>query len=484
MVPSCFSLLIERSKQIMDVEERSTLVSGHQLRSDADIDSRVIRKLDRHFLLLLVGVVFVSYLDRGNIGYVANDLCKELSLNHEEYGRGVSLFFFGYLVTQVVGNVMLKRLGAPLWISFIVFAWGCVAAAMGFLQNKMHFYVLRVLLGIAEGGTFPAIYYTITVFYPPLHATNAYSVIISSVAFSMPVSAPISAGLVGLGTCLGVEGWRLLFIVEGLLPIIHSIILFIFMPASPESASFLEADEKEWIAAEHCLQENASALSFWQEAKSVVACRTWRFCTVCVLMTSGIGSILMFWATLIIHDMLYPDEDDEESATCGTENGNAALAILLTAIPFLITGTVSLLPRYYTVQNRARFSSFVSCFGGVMLICWVSASHTVFIARFLFLTCALAALHLAAVYFIGLAMTSCKASIRSTAASLFVMTGTVGAAVFPLVFGKLMDVFGSGVAFILPTTAYFVAALLALCVKDPLIENQANRTITSNSSVG
>ena len=456
----------------MNVDGCSTLLPDRQPRSDASIASRVIRKLDRHFLLLLVGVVFVSYLDRGNIGYVANDLCKELNLNHEEYGRGVSLFFFGYLITQVVGNVMLTRFGAPVWISFIVFAWGCIAAAMGFLQNKMHFYVLRTLLGIAEGGTFPAIYYTIAVFYPPVHATNAYSVIISSVALSMPVSAPISAGLMVIGTCLGVEGWRLLFIVEGLIPIVYSVILFTFMPASPESATFLEADEKEWIAAKHC-QENASALSFWQEVKTAVACRTWRFCTVCVLMTSGIGSILMFWATLIIHDMLYPDEDDEDedSATCGTEKGNSALAVLLTAIPFLIAGIVSLLPRYYTVQNRPRFSAFVSCFGGVMLICWVVAAHTVFIARFLFLTCALAALHLAAVYFIGLAMTSCKASIRSTAASLFVMTGSVGAAVFPLLFGWLMDVFGSEVAFVLPTSAYFVAALLALCVKDPLIED-------------
>ena len=56
---------------------------------------------------------------------------------------------------QVPSNMILVRVGAPLWLSVIVISWGFVATLFAGLKTANEFYILRFLLGVAECGTFP-----------------------------------------------------------------------------------------------------------------------------------------------------------------------------------------------------------------------------------------------------------------------------------------------------------------------------------------
>ena len=438
-----------------------------------DVATSTIRKLDRRFLLLLAGVTFLSYVDRSNIGYAANDLCQELKLTHEDYGKGVSLFYAGYLLSQVSGNILLKRFGAPAWISFILFAWGNVAVALGFIQNTAQFYALRFVLGIAEGGTFPAMWYIIPMFYPPEHVANAYSVIIASVSLSMPLSSPLSAGLMSLGPYVNVKGWRLLFVVEGIMPMLYAALVYFCLPASPQTASFLETKEKEWVAQSQGGHQNEHDLSFWEATKRVVSNATWRLCAFSCLIISGVGSVLMFWATLIIQDMLY--EDDEDTETCGSKHSNATLAIIMTAIPFLVSGFLCLWTRRLDVRNRPRFASVVYATGGVLMISWIGTRHIAVVVRFLLLTGAITAGHVSGCYVLALAMMSCEASARSVASSILNSAATIGGIVIPMIYGRVTDVLGSDISISLFGGFFLVAALIIMRAKDPLLKKNVDR---------
>ena len=435
-----------------------------------DVARSTIRKLDRRFLVFLTGVTFLSYVDRSNVGYAANDLCQKLNLTHEDYGKGVSLFYVGYLLSQVAGNVMLKRFGAPAWISFLLFSWGCVAAALGFIQSATHFYILRFFLGFAEGGTFPAIWYIIPLFYPPDHVTDACSIIISAVSFSMPLSSPLSAGLLSLGPYVHVDGWRLLFVVEGIMPMLYAVVLYLFLPATPETALFLEAEEKEWIAVNQGKHDSEDSLPFWEELKRVVSNGSWWMFSLCALVTFGINSVLMFWATLIIQDILYGEDDDEDSETCGSKHANAALAILLTAIPFLVSGISCLLIRRFVIRNRTRAAAIICTVGGLFTISWIWAQYTAAVLRFLLLTCAVTAGHLVFPFIIGLVMASCETSVHSVAASLYNAVATIGAILFPVFFGKAMDSLGSGISISVFGVFFLISALIMMIMKDPLLK--------------
>ena len=439
-----------------------------------DVARSTIRKLDRRFLLLCAGVIFLSYVDRSGVVYAANDVCQDLNLTNEEYGNGVSLFYVGYLLSQLSGNIVLKRFGAPTWISFIVFAWGFIGAAHGFIQNVAQFYILRFAVGIAHGGSIPAVWYIIPMFYPQEHVTNAYSVILAAMSFSMPLSSPLFAGLLSLGPCVNVKGWRLLFVVGGIISMLYATLVYFCLPASPQTASFLETEEKEWIAESQGGRRNECDLSFWEATKRVVSNTTWRLCTAAALIAFGICNILMFWATLIVQDMLY-GEDDEDDDTCGSKHGSAALSIVITAIPFLVCGMLCLWTRRLDVRNRPRAIAMIYVAGGVLMVSWIGTSHVIFVVRLLLLTGGISAAYVSFCYVVALAITSCEVSEHSVAASLYNSIATIGAIVLPMAFGNLMDLVGSGMSISLFGAGYLVAALLIMRAEDPLLRKNVDR---------
>ena len=228
--------------------------------------------------------------------------------------------------------------------------------------------------------------------------------------FSIPISSPISAGLLSLGTYVGVERWRLLFIVGGLVPILFSPVLYSLLPDSPETASFLEAEEKRWIILEHDLQPDASGVSFWQEAKAVFANGTWRMCTFCSSIDFAIFNSVVFWATLLVIDMMYGEDEGEgeDEESCGSDNGNEVIAVLVTAIPYLIAGMACLL-------GVAMTSEIVLCFHPSPTLslawrCWHTAGtpSSYFLLRFLLLICAITADGLCFPHVVALAFTMCS----------------------------------------------------------------------------
>ena len=455
------------------MQSPTTLQVAH-VPPEVDVARSTIRKLDRRFLLLLAGVTFLSYVDRSGVVYAANDLCTDLKLTHGEYGNGVSLFYVGYLLSELAGNVMLQRFGAPAWISFIVFAWGFIGAAHGFIQNAAHFYVLRFASGVAHGGVFPAVWYIIPMFYPSKHVTNAYSVIFAAISFAMPIVSPISAGLLRLGPCVNVKGWRLVVFLGGIMTMMYTVVIYLFLPATPETASFLVAEEKEWIAVNQGKQDKNNNLSFWEEMRKVVSNGTWWLSTACCLISFGIDSILIFWTTLIIHGMLYGDGDGD-TETCGSKHGSAALAVVMTAIPYLVCGVFCLWTRRLVVRNRPRVAAIVYTVGGVLMISWIGTSHIVLVVRLFLLTGAITVGYVSFCYMVALAITSCDASIQGVAASANTSVATIGAIAFPIIFGKLTDVLGSSIAVSVVGGSYLVAALLIARVEDPLMKKNVDR---------
>ena len=68
-------------------------------------------------------------------------------------------------LTHALMQIVLVKLGAPTWLSTIIIAWGCVAVAFAGISNVTHFYILRILLGMTESGTFPGMWYHMSCFY-------------------------------------------------------------------------------------------------------------------------------------------------------------------------------------------------------------------------------------------------------------------------------------------------------------------------------
>lgn len=96
----------------------------------------------------------MSLLDRTNISsaYIAG-LEKDLRLDlGARYSLSLLVFFIGYAVFELPSNYLIRRIGARIWMSFLIIAWGACVLGMGFVDDWVQLTVCRLLLGCFEAG--------------------------------------------------------------------------------------------------------------------------------------------------------------------------------------------------------------------------------------------------------------------------------------------------------------------------------------------
>ena len=211
------------------------------------LEARTIAKVSARFLPLLIACYFVAYLDRVNVSFAALTMKPDLGLSATAYGFGAGIFFLAYFLFEVPSNVLLVRFGARKWISRIMFSWGLLSGAMAFVGGETSFYVLRVLLGIAEAGFFPGIIFFLTLWFPAAYRARIIGYFMAAIPLSTVIGAPASGLLLGLDGLLGMKGWQWLFIIEAAPALILAVVVFFYLTDRPADATWLDVDERAWL---------------------------------------------------------------------------------------------------------------------------------------------------------------------------------------------------------------------------------------------
>lgn len=215
------------------------------------VEYRVIRKVTVRLVPFLGLLYLVNYLDRVNVGFAALTMNADLGLDAAAYGLGAGLFFIGYFLFEVPSNIILHRVGARVWIARIMVTWGLVASATAFVQGEISFYVVRVLLGVAEAGFFPGIILYLTYWFPRAQRAKIVALFFLAVPLSSIIGSPLSTLLIQHGDGLfGFDaGWRFMFFVEGLPAILCGVLVSVLLPSRPRRAAWLTEQERSVLEA-------------------------------------------------------------------------------------------------------------------------------------------------------------------------------------------------------------------------------------------
>jgi MFS transporter, ACS family, tartrate transporter len=151
---------------------------------------------------------------------------------------------------EVPSNLLLHKIGARIWIARILFSWGIVAMATGFVQSVAQFYVVRFLLGVAEAGFFPGIVLYLTYWFRQQERAHAIALFMTALPVASILGAPLSGVILDHAHWLSVSSWRWLLILEGLPAIGCAVLTYFLLPDRPADARFLTPEEKEWITTE------------------------------------------------------------------------------------------------------------------------------------------------------------------------------------------------------------------------------------------
>lgn len=216
----------------------------------AAVGKSAMNKVLWRIVPLIALAYLCAYMDRVNVSFAATQMNADLGFSATIYGFGGGLFFLGYALFEIPSNLLLVRFGARKWIARIMITWGLLSAGMMFVQTPMQFYVVRFLLGVAEAGFYPGVIYYFASWFPPCHRSRAVSRFFIASPLASVVMGAISAWLLGLDGHGGLEGWQWLFLVQGLPTVLVGLLVFLFLPDTPDSVDWLDPQERDWIRAE------------------------------------------------------------------------------------------------------------------------------------------------------------------------------------------------------------------------------------------
>ena len=192
--------------------------------ADRSLEQRTIARASARLVPFLSLCFFVAYLDRVNVGFAALTMNRDLGLSASAYGFGAGVFFLSYSLFEVPSNLFLERVGARRWIARIMLTWGILSGATAFIQGETSFYVVRLLLGIAEAGFFPGIIFYLTLWFPAVYRARIIGAFLAAVPLATVIGAPVSGALLGFDGVLGLRGWQWLFLLEAVPALVLSVV--------------------------------------------------------------------------------------------------------------------------------------------------------------------------------------------------------------------------------------------------------------------
>lgn len=77
----------------------------------------------------------------------------------------VSLFFIAYVLFEVPSNMLLMKIKPSIYLSTIVWVWGCVVIGMSQSKSGKAFLAGRFFLGMIEAGLFPGALFLLSCWY-------------------------------------------------------------------------------------------------------------------------------------------------------------------------------------------------------------------------------------------------------------------------------------------------------------------------------
>jgi ACS family tartrate transporter-like MFS transporter len=161
----------------------------------------------------------------------------------------------------------VERWSARRWIAAIMIVWGGFTVLTAAVHTAGQLYGARFLLGAAEAGFFPGIIIYVSHWFVREDRAKATGNFMAAIPISFVIGSPL-AGWIVEQHWFRMEGWRWLFVLEGLPAVILGALTLFFLSDWPRDAHWLDSDERNWITSqlhqERAAKANVQAFTIGQ----------------------------------------------------------------------------------------------------------------------------------------------------------------------------------------------------------------------------
>lgn len=409
------------------------------------------RRIARRLLPFLWLLYVIAFLDRVNVAYAALEMSHDLGFSDRVFGLGAGIFFIGYVLLEIPGALIVERWSARRWIARIMISWGIITVFVGFVHTSRQFYTVRFLLGAAEAGFFPGIIVYLTHWFRHEDRAKAVATFMTAIPLSNIFGSPLAGQILRLHW-QGLQGWRWLFILEGVPAVIFGVITLFYLTDWPSQAAWLPREECGWITSELDREKRRKAAlgsyTIWEALRH----RDVLLLTMIYLMGStGIYGFIIWFPTIL-----------KRASGLSTRT-----VTLLVALPYLAGLLAMLVNGWHSdrAQERRWHTAAPLFVGGVSLILAITAAPHIWMQLAFFILFA-ACVHAYQPTFWALPTTLLGESAAAASIGFINCIGGLGGFVGPFIMGYLVTrtgSFASGLVWLL--TNLFLAGILVLCLQ-------------------
>ena len=167
--------------------------------------------------VLVSAAVAISYLDRQTLPVAVKAIARDIPLSNEQFSYLQSAFLLAYALMYAGGGRLTDALGTRRGFFLIMFFWSLACASHSLAMNFAMLAASRFLLGVGEGGGFPAATRAVAEWFPVSERATAMGIINAGTAVGAVVAPPLIAGI------LLVANWRWIFLAAGAIGLLWSI---------------------------------------------------------------------------------------------------------------------------------------------------------------------------------------------------------------------------------------------------------------------
>src|SRR5512146_3260124 len=105
---------------------------------------------------LITAAIAISYFDRQTLPVAIQAIQREIPISNTQFSQLQAAFLIAYAVMYAGGGKLIDVLGTRTGFVLVMLWWSLACASQGLATSVAFFAVSRFLLGMGEGGGFPA----------------------------------------------------------------------------------------------------------------------------------------------------------------------------------------------------------------------------------------------------------------------------------------------------------------------------------------
>src|SRR3984957_8075079 len=162
-----------------------------------------------YFVALVTAAIAISYFDRQMLPVAISAIQRTIPLSDQQFSWLQFSFLIPYALLYAAGGRMLDVLGTRRGLLLIMLWWSLACALHGLAMNFAFLMLARCLLGMGEGGAFPAATRVVAEWIPLHQRSTAMGIINAGTAVGSVLAPPL------IGIVLLTSGWRMVFFAAG-----------------------------------------------------------------------------------------------------------------------------------------------------------------------------------------------------------------------------------------------------------------------------